>query len=147
MCQRGKVIAEYLWIDGTGTTIRSKQWTLQHKVTSVSELPEWNYDGSSTGQAETGNSEVVVKPIAFYPDPFRKGDNILVMCEAFAVDWYKNTIVPVNTNFRHFALAIHEIAKDMEPWFGMEQEYTLFEVGRSFNKWPLGWPEGGFPSS
>lgn len=38
-----------------------------------------------------------------------------------------------------------EKAKDSEPWFGIEQEYTLFEVGKSFNKWPLGWPEGGYP--
>jgi glutamine synthetase len=31
------------------------------------------------------------------------------------------------------------------PWFGIEQEYTLFECTNSFTKWPLGWPEGGFP--
>ena len=28
-----------------------------------------------------------------------------------------------------------------EAWFGIEQEYTLFE-GRN----PLGWPEGGYPA-
>jgi len=108
-------------------------------------LPEWNYDGSSTGQAETGNSEIVVKPVAYFPDPFRKGDNILVLCEGFAVDRFKDTIVPNNTNYRYFAKKIFEEAKDFEPQFGVEQEYTLFEVGNASHKWPLGWPEGGFP--
>lgn len=70
---------------------------------------------------------------------------MLVLCESFAVDRHNGTIVPVNTNFRHFASKIFDAAKEFEPWFGIEQEYTLFEVGHSFNKWPLGWPEGVFP--
>ena len=45
--QRGKIVAEYVWIDGTGTTLRSKCRTLNKKVESVEELPNWNYDGSS----------------------------------------------------------------------------------------------------
>lgn len=36
-------------------------------------------------------------------------------------------------------------AEDQQPWFGIEQEYTLFEISKSYAKWPLGWPEGGFP--
>lgn len=143
--QRGKIIAEYVWIDGTDHTVRSKQRTLPKKIESLADLPEWNYDGSSTWQAVTGNSEVVLKPVAYYPDPFRKGDNVLVMCETFAVDRLKNTITPANTNFRHFSNQIMEEARDFEPWFGIEQEYTLFEVGKAFFKWPLGWPEGGYP--
>lgn len=144
--QRGKIIAEYIWIDGTGVTTRSKQRTLDKKPESVSELPEWNYDGSSTEQATTANSEIIIKPVAMYPDPFRKGDNILVLCEAWSLEKETDTLTPANTNFRHFATEIFDKDPAAEPWFGIEQEYTLFEPKRSYNQWPLGWPEGGFPA-
>lgn len=82
MEQYGQVMAEYVWIDGTGITLRSKSKTLPNKVNSLADIPEWNYDGSSCYQASTHNSEVILKPVAYYRDPFRKGDNILVLCES-----------------------------------------------------------------
>lgn len=69
--QRDKIIAEYVWIDGTGIGLRSKSRTLNKDVTSLKDIPEWNYDGSSTYQAECNNSEVILKPVAFFSDPFR----------------------------------------------------------------------------
>ena len=77
--QGGKIIAEYVWIDGTGIGLRSKCRTLEKKVESLDDLPEWNYDGSSTYQATTENSEIILKPVAYFRDPFRQGDNIMVM--------------------------------------------------------------------
>ena len=53
---------------------------------NVSELPIWNFDGSSTGQATGENSDVYLKPKAIYRDPFRGGDNILVLCETWTWD-------------------------------------------------------------
>ena len=126
--QRGKIIAEYIWIDGD-LGLRSKARTLEGTVTSLAQLPEWNYDGSSCYQASTENSEVLLKPVFYFPDPFRPGgDNICVLCEGFV--WADSTFTtqkPVNTNFRHAANKIFEIAKDDEPWYGIEQEYTLLQ--------------------
>ena len=39
-------------------------------------------------------------------------------------------------------LQLMEECKAEVPWFGIEQEYTLFD---STGKHPLGWPENGFP--
>ena len=144
--QGGKIIAEYIWIDGSGLTLRSKCRTLNKKVTSLEELPEWNYDGSSTYQAVTDNSEVILKPVAYYRDPFRQGDNILVLCETY--NWEDTSfkkLVPSNTNFRHFANLIWNKCLDEETWYGIEQEYTLIGTQTRFTCWPLGWPSNGYP--
>eukprot|EP01083_Nonionella_stella_P018217 50849_1 len=78
-----KVIAEYIWIGGSGMDIRSKGKTLPEPVTDPAKLPKWNYDGSSTGQASGEDSEVILYPQAIFRDPFRGGNNILVMCDTY----------------------------------------------------------------
>lgn len=47
------------------------------------ELPEWNFDGSSTLQSEGSNSDMYLVPAAMFRDPFRKDPNKLVLCEVF----------------------------------------------------------------
>lgn len=62
-----------------------------------------------------------MKPVAYYPDPFREGDNIIVMCETFVwADEHFKSLKPSNTNFRHFAKKIFEAGDFEKPWFGIE---------------------------
>lgn len=45
------------------------------------DLPEWNFDGSSTYQSEGSNSDMYLMPAAMFRDPFRKDPNKLVLCD------------------------------------------------------------------
>lgn len=146
--QGGKVCAEYVWIGGTGADLRCKSRTLSKAPKSVADLPHWNYDGSSTGQAPGTDSEVYLIPRAMYKDPFRQGDNIMVLCDAYeppavTKDGKVLPPKPIPTNTRIGCAEAMEKAKAEEPWFGIEQEYTLLNAA---TKWPLGWPKGGFPA-
>lgn len=147
--QGKNVIAEYVWIDGA-MGVRSKSRTIAgvEKITSLDQLPEWNFDGSSCYQASTENSEIIMKPVAFFLDPFRGGNNVIVMTESFM--WEDKTyqkLIPANSNFRHFAEQIFDALPDEEPWFGIEQEYTLLQEKNRFSINPYGWPRSGFPGN
>jgi len=133
--QGTSIQAEYVWIGGDNE-LRCKSKTITHKVTELGQLPNWDFDGSSTNQAPGHDSDVYLRPVAFYKDPFRGGDNILVLATTYNSDG-----TPNKTNFRHNAAKTMELAKDAVPWFGLEQEYTLFDLDDR----PLGWPKGGFP--
>jgi len=143
--QRGNTIVEYIWIGGTGVDMRSKPKTFKGEITSIEQLGEWNYDGSSTGQAATEDSEVLLKPVALFHDPFRGRPNKLALCETYHVDGR-----PTNTNYRYGAKKIFDRGdKEFEPHFGCEQEYFMMQKVGEGNHflWPLGWPSGGFPKA
>lgn len=81
-----KVLCTYIWIDGTGENLRSKTMTIDFEPKNASELPWWNFDGSSTDQAEGSNSDVYMKPVAIFNDPFLRGKNKLIMCDTYKYD-------------------------------------------------------------
>lgn len=99
-------------------------------------MPIWNYDGSSTYQAEGSNADTYIYPVAIFKDPFLRGNNRLVLC-----DTYKYNKKPTESNKRQSCLQAMEAAKDSKPWFGIEQEYTMLDMDLR----PLGWPKNGFP--
>jgi glutamine synthetase len=134
-----KIIAEYIWIGGSGMDMRSKARTLSGPVSDPKKLPKWNYDGSSTDQAPGDDSEVILYPQAIFKDPFRRGNNILVMCDAYTP---AGEPIPTNKRFNAEKIFSHPDVLAEEPWYGIEQEYTLLQKDV---KWPLGWPVGGFP--
>jgi glutamine synthetase len=88
------------------------------------------------GQAPGHDSDVYLKPVAMYPDPFRRGDNVLVLSECYNSDGTPNKF-----NYRSDCNKLMEKHAAHDPWFGLEQEYTLFDA---LNR-PYGWPTGGFP--
>lgn len=125
------VLAEYIWLDAWQQP-RSKTKCIHGKSSvTLEDLSDWNYDGSSTGQAPGEDSEVIIKPQAVYADPFRGGNNVLVMCDTYTP---KGEPIPTNTRFP--AAEIFKRNPELEPWFGIEQEYVLFKDGA-----PLGWPK------
>jgi len=144
--QGSMIQAEYVWIGGHNE-LRCKTRTLEAvNATKVEDLPTWNFDGSSTDQAPGTDSEVMIKPCAMFPDPFRpktKG-NIIVLCDCYLPDPSAPGGIgaPIPTNTRFGAAAIMDKVASKDPWFGIEQEYTLFEPDMVT---PYGWPKGGTP--
>jgi len=129
---------EYIWIDGTEPTpqLRSKTKVVEEFDGNVTNCPIWGFDGSSTNQAPGDKSDCVLKPIRVYENPLdEEHSSYLVMCEVWNVD-----DTPHLTNHRFELEELCVKYSEQQPWFGIEQEYTLFKDGR-----PLGWPIEGTP--
>ena len=117
-------IYEYIWLDGyqPEPSLRSKI-----KTTEDDSPPVWAFDGSSTQQAEGGNSDCLLLPVQTYDNPLFS--DYLVMCQ---VETGEHETHPSNTR-----VAASEVVTD-EWWFGFEQEY--FFTGENGD--PLGWEDG-----
>ena len=124
---------EYIWLDGYKPTqgLRAKTRVAENFSGKLEDCPVWAFDGSSTEQAEGGNSDLLLKPVAIFPDPDRK-NSYVVMTEVLNADG-----TPHSSNGR--AMITEE---DEDFWFGFEQEYFLYDVDTDM---PLGFPKGGYP--
>ena len=142
MNNRDKFVkVEYIWVGGN-LELRSKTKIVklkegQHTV-NLEDLPVWNYDGSSTNQAPGSDSEVLIKPQRLYKDPFNGEKDLLCICDT----WLPND-EPHPTNTRHKAEEIFKQKPELEPMFGMEQEFFAIDAE---TKLPLGFPKNGFPA-
>jgi len=128
----------YVWIDGSGQHLRCKTKTVYSEPKKATDLPVWNFDGSSTNQAVGANSDVFLYPVAMFDDPFRGKPNKMVLCETYSFD-----NEPTCSNYRKTCAEVMamEAVKNAHPWFGLEQEYTLMAADMN----PMGWPKLGYP--
>lgn len=118
-----KTVLEYIWIGGKNE-IRSKTRVINTFLPfgSIELIPYWNYDGSSTWQADSnGDTEIILKPCALFKDPFRVIQD--TACYLVLCDTYKSNGEPTETNNRYKANKIFEDLICEFPWFGLEQEY------------------------
>ena len=145
------IYMEYIWLDGNKTQqLRSKtkitNGQMGYEFEEIKEslfknlthpvVSDWNFDGSSTGQADTSKSELILKPVNIFKDPFIE-NGFLVLCEVFNIDG-----TPHHTNKRADLRSILENDDDFK--MGLEQEYFIYDIKTNQ---PLGWPENGYPKA
>ncbi len=131
------ICIEYVWIDG--------DYGLRSKMKCITNINEeninlndyeklkWNYDGSSTDQAETKSSEVILNPVKLYENKYKDyqyykefgSNNIkhyLLLCESV-----NENGEAVKCNNYQYAKSIfdNEESINNKPWFGLEQEYFM----------------------
>ena len=140
---------EYIWLDGNyPQNLRSKIKVIddkniiliKHRFDEIKYglthllkhdlIPEWGYDGSSTLQANTAKSEMILKPCNIFVDPFKK-DSLLVLCEVCNVNGS-----PHSSNKR--SILRENLQYDQNTWYGFENEYFIYDVETDR---PLGWPK------
>ena len=123
-------VVEYIWLGGNDE-FRSKARSLTLPLNyGVNDIPDWDYDGSSTKQAEGQFSEIILKAVAIFKDPFRGAHHLLVWCSTHKPDG-----TALSNNNRPWANELFEQKLDEEPWYGMEQEYFIID---SDTKLPVG---------
>ena len=136
-----KIFATYIWMDGTKPTalLRSKTKVINlvrsSAALTIADFPLWAFDGSSTNQAEGGDSDRLLKPVKAVMDPTRSNSQ-LVLCEVLSPNHE-----PHESNTRAILReTLNQIPLGTHPCVGFEQEYTMYSDGR-----PLGWPKNGRP--
>jgi len=114
-----KITLEYVWLDGyeSEPNLRSKV-KVEEINTNVNEFkfPEWSFDGSSTKQANTKNSDKILKPVRYYTQKTFPLENnrVYVLCEVLNSDG-----TPDKTNLRS------KVKNQEDLWVGFEQEYFI----------------------
>ena len=116
-------IIEYIWIDANNH-FRSKTRLITNSlIINLSSVPNWNYNGSSTGQTDSDNSEVTLIPVFLCPDPFRLQNHKLVYCITY------HDGKALENNYYNKAINIFDTVSVgfYKPWFGMEQEFFIMD--------------------
>jgi len=113
---------EYVWLDGytPEPNLRSKIKIVEYEEIRnclvLGNFPKWNFDGSSTKQAQTGSSDCILIPVRHYF--YNHTNTIYVLCEVMNSDG-----TPHKTNTRSKLIEEQE-----DLWFGFEQEYFIQDI-------------------
>ena len=133
-----KVVLEYVWLDGYRTAnLRSKIKVMKRVSDApmqLEDIPEWNFDGSSTRQAPGDESECILKPVRLYGV---HTERLMVLCEVMNPDGTPHR-TNHRANLRETLGRYYNRAKGF--WWGFEQEYF---ITKDFK--PLGFPKRGYP--
>ncbi len=131
---------DYVWIDGLHSPlVRSKTKIIKAKVGQDGEyeipVPEWSFDGSSTSQATTEDSERILAPQRVYK---LSDKHYAVLCEVCLPDKERT---PHSSNYRaSLRAALEAGGAEKELWLGFEQEFFITKKGRN-----VLWPKEGDP--
>lgn len=141
-----KISVEYLWVgpdqtfnskchEKTGiiNITKKKFYTKVRTVESAYDFPLWSFDGSSTGHIiptkENPNTEVILKPVKSYINPFEE-NSYIVLCETYNIDG-----TPHKYNTRANTIKLFESHKYLEPQYGLEQEYVFMDYNDQIYGW------------
>jgi glutamine synthetase len=157
-------ILEYVWLD-KNSNLRSKIRTLGedfmlnynllmhlnidlNKSKDSKKLADgliWSYDGSSTGQANGDNSEILIKPLyiiqnAYLNSKFNVENYYITICQTF-----NSNLEPLENNYYYENLKKLKRDENELPCFGFEQEFFIMQkdednLTKSGNK-PIGMEE------
>ena len=126
-----KIILEYVWLDANNNTRSKIKIIVLNNMLTLDDCPQWNFDGSSTGQATGSKSDIILNPVRLYHNPFYKNINsYLVLCECLNHD-----LTPHVTNKRRECKDSFYKFISNECLFGIEQEYVLFDRSGIPYKW------------
>jgi len=132
------VHVDYVWVDGLESPlVRSKTKivtpTLNQKGEVEIQIGEWSFDGSSTNQATTSKSELMLKPQRLYN---LSDQHYIALCEVYD----PSTGIPHHTNYRSKLRPLAEESESKRVWIGFEQEFFITKNDKN-----VLWPKNGLP--
>jgi hypothetical protein len=113
------VMLEYIWLAGDATvgdpsrTLKSKMRVVRAEPQRLEDIGTWMYDGTATEQAPGEDTEVVLRPVYFCPDPFRGAPHKLVLCDGLKQDG-----TPIASNTRSECARLLALRPEEQPWAG-----------------------------
>ena len=142
--QRKLAQLEYIWVD-SDNQIRNKTRYIPINFGTednplpfesiMTQIPQWTFDGSSTGQSDREDSDLILKPVRFFGNPFINPQphsvSYIVLCEVFNSD-----DTPHETNTRaNLRELVDSIPDSNDMWFGLEQEYVFVDENGTIDNW------------